>query len=905
MSVVMTLLQLSLWLLLVSMAPAVATFILTKLLPRHGYDPEHAPHIARLIFKIGGHRSGNNLADKFKAVLEGLGIRIQFVRAQSPAESRAESRAVSPAESRAESLADSLAESPAEFHTRFPAKLPADSSAEFSAEFPAEFPAELPADSLQLDDLEAKLEELKRQDAQHLLSAWHAASSHAKQNNDHLRAFAVEYDNNDLLGEVLDIWWEEAADAEEQRLEAEAAVQHEAYVAKMERRATRAYEILTIRTLLDKWQDATEEELERTEAARRHLLRKRTFEGWHTQHVEDETKVQNFILNNTLQTWSQVTLHHEVRSKVATHWHEQQLCKEALHTMYEESLGGLADEFHHTTLAKRCLETWTDQTRTLGEEHRVAAALDERLLLDEVFNIWLEETEQQQYDSYEAVRQFLVQGCQRDLDYWQEQAQLSALLRQFTAQDEAKATRDALKTWHGLSNDAQHNTQVADAFMAKESVDHWEREMKLKIFLEHEEYETKTSVLEQWALQEKLIWYQRHLETRDKRQTLDTLLSAAHQVRTERERHEQEAAYVDNYHTQSDVIDDWLTEFDKMSVQYQNAELINLYRTTKPCIEHWKERCHQNQARDTYYTKKADRNRARSLVSGVLDKWPDIAEAARRERMMSSLRQFRRKYKVELAQECFGKWLKAAADAVDTGRDAHDVNLHYKREDVNDHLDFWNLSARRATNLHHIAADAELEVYCEAWQGQLHENQDNMEDAVEIDEEQTRKRCWEKWEFQTLQQGSKRHLADTIHEKNERRVRRKIFYDWQEKAVPGATTRLANPRRSTLSRRSVRLARSSQHGGGGGGFYTASQLATFPPSLGPMPEFDEEPDAVSTPTRWTGGPAAAESAAAMAMATTTPSAILATPFERRLRQEYGARVAFAGIEEESGDDIYL
>jgi protein SFI1 len=33
----------------------------------------------------------------------------------------------------------------------------------------------------------------------------------------------VEYDNNDLLGEVLDIWHEEAAEAEELRRKAEAA----------------------------------------------------------------------------------------------------------------------------------------------------------------------------------------------------------------------------------------------------------------------------------------------------------------------------------------------------------------------------------------------------------------------------------------------------------------------------------------------------------------------------------------------------------------------------------------------------------------------------------------------------------------------------------------------------------
>ncbi|KAL2135809.1 hypothetical protein VTI74DRAFT_6875 [Chaetomium olivicolor] len=976
-----------------------------ELLPQHGYDPENAPsHISRLIFKIGGHRSGETLGDKFRSVLEGIGIKLEFVPGSANSSPRPASRASSAPSTtntrtsgfdlglagtrvprrrhsdvsgrserldvsdevsqplhyraghrrRSHSLGlaggDSTASSAKGFDrdgtgreaswflqrdhgfhhslaqpilSRPSAVVPVDlaqhrSALDFThgghraapdndaASCPPGQQTDLhrglalpvcpqpsPTVAVDMAELESKLAHLRRQEEQMFLSgvcaAWQAAASHAKQHNDQLRAFAAEYDHNDLLGEVLDIWYEEAAAAEEQRLKAEAATKYEAYVVKMERRATRTYEIFTTRTLLEKWQALAQEELERTEAARRHLLRKRTFEGWHAQHIKDETKVQNFILNNALQTWIQVALHHEVRNEVAAHWHEQQLCKDVLQTMYEECLGHLADDCYHTSLARGCLNTWADKARNLSEEYRVAAALDERLLLDEVVNIWLEETEQQQYDAYECTRQFLIQGCRKDLDHWQEQARLWALLRQFTTKDEADTMRSALETWHGLSHDAGCNAQLADAFMAKEPVDHWERMMKLKLFLEREEYETKASILEQWALEEKLAWYQRHLETRDKRQTLDTLLSAARQARAEHERREQEAGYVDDYHTQADVIDVWLAEIDKMSIQHQNADLVNLYRTTRPCIDHWRERCHQHQARDSYYTKRADRHRARTLVSGVLDEWPEIAERVRRERMMSNLRQFRRRYKVELAQECLGKWLQATADAVDTGRDAHDINLHYKREDVSDCLDFWNYSAKIAANLHRIAADAELEVYYGKWQTQLQENQENMVDAIEFDEEQTRKRCWEKWEFQTLQQGSKRHLADTINEKNERRVRRKILEDWQEKAVPGATI---NPRRSTLSsRRSIRLARSSRQG-----FYTASQLATLPP-LGPMPEFDEEPDAVSTPTRWTGNPLAA--------ATTTPSAILPTPFEQRLRQVYGgARVAFAGIDEESGEDLY-
>lgn len=51
-----------------------------QVLPGHGYDPENAPtNISRLIFKIGGLRSDGTLMDKFRSVLESMGIEVEFV----------------------------------------------------------------------------------------------------------------------------------------------------------------------------------------------------------------------------------------------------------------------------------------------------------------------------------------------------------------------------------------------------------------------------------------------------------------------------------------------------------------------------------------------------------------------------------------------------------------------------------------------------------------------------------------------------------------------------------------------------------------------------------------------------------------------------------------------------------
>ncbi|KAL2116308.1 hypothetical protein VTJ04DRAFT_8475 [Mycothermus thermophilus] len=923
--------------------PTTALFLAAEdvLRERH-LDPDNIPpHISRLIFKIGGERSRDSLGDKFHAVLEGLGIDLQFTDAgqlsdtsslaQSPQfpntgilvePTRATHTGSVSGSSRNVSLED--LPQPASVHRKWLAHSPTAPRPAPSASVPS---SKLRQGEASIEELEARLQALKQRQDNELLagafSTWHAKTRQRQQDNDAFWPLAVRTDARTLLTEVLDIWREEAQDAQERKADAEAAIEHSQWVAKMEKRASRVYEIYTARTTLDAWRSLALEERDRTAVARRHLVRKRAFDGWHAQHIEDEMKVENFILGHALKKWKDTALHQEVRSEVASQWYDQRLMKDSVDTMWEEYNNRIADEVYATELVNDCLRHWSTKAREFREEYQIASALDERLVRDEIVKNWLDALDTQRFDAHERTRQWLILGCRRDLDYWQEQARLSALLRQYITKRDQEVIRDALDVWQRAVAHAQDEAAVADAFMVMEPIEHWEREMKLKLWVEREEHETKAAVLEHWALEEKLAWYRRYDDTNLKRQTLDTFFAAAQQARRERESLERDAAEVDAYYLAGDTVDAWLGAVDKMRIHHHNANLVNLYRTTRPCIDHWREQQQLSQARTAYFRRQADKHRARALVNDVLDRWPGIAEAARRERMMTKLRQFRRKYKVELAQECLDQWLEATADALDRKDDADQVHLEYKREDLKDCLDLWNRAAKQAQVFHQIAADAELEVYLNKWQEQFEEAKENLQDAIDYDADNTRRRCWEKWEFETLQAGGKRHLATTLLEKNERRVRRRILNEWHQKAVPGAAD-LLNPRLSTLSaRRSVRqqLSRSTT---AASGFYTASQLAILRPppdpgsstpqvGLGPMSEFDEEPlvpdpddpGFMSTPTRLR-----SSTRTPARRLTSTPSAILPSPYERELRRQYGGvglmrqrGVGFSDINEESGEDL--
>lgn len=60
--------------------PTNALFLAAEtVFPRHHIDPDDVPaHLSRLMFKIGGDREGTSLMDKFRSVLGGMGIELDF-----------------------------------------------------------------------------------------------------------------------------------------------------------------------------------------------------------------------------------------------------------------------------------------------------------------------------------------------------------------------------------------------------------------------------------------------------------------------------------------------------------------------------------------------------------------------------------------------------------------------------------------------------------------------------------------------------------------------------------------------------------------------------------------------------------------------------------------------------------
>ncbi|KAK4173597.1 Sfi1 spindle body protein-domain-containing protein [Triangularia setosa] len=800
--------------------------------------------------------------------------------------------------------------------------------------------------AVDIQALEAKLAQLKMAEDEALLKdalkTWKYYSRTAQDTNRELLAIAEDVDDRDIKNEVLEVWKDEYWVLLEEQANIQAFVEHREYTERMEKRAKRVYEIYTVRNTLAYWHDFALDERDRTAIARRHLVRKKAFEAWRQQLIEDEAKVTNFILMHALQKWSQSTLHSEVRHRVAVKTDQQALIKECLGMIQETQKMRVADTIWSIQIVRSSLGIWFAMANVAMDHHELAIDVDERLVLDEATGIWHEETLDLQDTATEAAVEGLRQECRRTMAYWQEQARLNKLLRWYQDADEEDTRYHVLDTWYSALQGAIQDAEDADAVLLRDPLTQWENMTKLKIFTERDDNFTKFDVLSHWANKERLAFFRRYITELTMVGTLKSMQAATHRVRNERAVDLRKAYNMDNYYVWGDVVDEWLMALD-VGVAWKhrrNADVVNIFRTCRPIVDHWLDYHWAINERDRRAGRQADVMVKRFRVIGTLDKWPLITEKKRRERLMSSLRQFRRDYKVQLASSCLEWWFHFAGDHVDNGRYAHDTNIHYESEDINGQLNHWVEVARTASDMQDVAVDAELEVYCNHWIEELHEAQANSEYAINYDEDKTLGQCWQAWEFEALQQTSKNQMALTVQDRNDKRWCSQILDDWQQQANPEVTQ--FDPRASIMSRRSTRgRAQASGDDILGPADFTASQLAIVntstlpdrtrfsrpsypetprvptvsqlgrnpPPSarfstrsrnLGPMLEFDEtsflpdtetnDPGFMSTPTRRT-----STLRPLGYRPTTTPSAILPSPLERGLRSEYGGNGSLVTI----------
>ncbi|EPE03750.1 centrin-binding protein sfi1 [Ophiostoma piceae UAMH 11346] len=568
---------------------------------------------------------------------------------------------------------------------------------------------------------------------------------------------------------------------------------------RLMRRAARVYTITTLFNAINHWQAMACEEVSRTKVARRHILRKKVFFAWRDQTASDNAKVTTLALGWFVQRWmSALRQAQNEGDHLAVQFYHRDLVTVKFWSWFRAHQEQTATAWANDRLKRQAIESWLRAGMIASSIKEDADILARHVLLSATGNQWIDQTQTQESILLRIEEQENETYMRAALQDWAKESFCRTQLRAVQSANDTRAKETAFDTWRQSAADSQHRAAQLDLDIAEEYVAHWHRETRLAMFRADYEFDLKTDAVHSWILAEKLAFLMRYRDEQLLRKTclaLKATFGTSDQGQGEQEREDELAQTADGlykFNIVSAFVSAYHAKAEDSSILQQTAKHIDKATlATKYMCEDWATAA----ARFAENEEVARRGAFYVGVVNSIDGWSAHARTVREHRLRSTYRSFRRQAKRQAAAECVAIWSSALADVGDEatandgsglggGYDVADELLYeHETHTIFAALNNWILETNDRLFQHSVAAEADTEVYLSRWRLELAGCEELGAAAAEHDTVTQMAGRWDDWELQAVQARAREHTAAALHEKNDRRLGRRVLAVWQQQLV--------------------------------------------------------------------------------------------------------------------------
>ena len=567
---------------------------------------------------------------------------------------------------------------------------------------------------------------------------------------------------------------------------------------KIMRRAGRAYDLSIMHKAFTHWSVLAEGEAERTETARRHLLRRKFFGAWCQQNAEDQERVSTFTARYALRHWSKAAAERE-----GTH--------QRVATVHGDKVSGEAG--------------W--QWMAVWKQHDVAATAvidgQDRSLLGRVARSWYVQTtrlvETERQTAERAHRGF----CESTLRDWQKQAAQQRGLRQYNARHKQNRLAGVVHNWRGQVKALQEREEQLRVRNLRDWADQWRNEAKLAWHQNFQDDYLKGQAVYEWMLQERAAVLRRYHDRRRKQSAVGRLMVSFDETKADHIQLDEKATVLNKKNVLADVTSAAHEELLDHRSQLEAAQQTSTLQLAAEAFTTLAQGVASHEEMEALTRRGAYYVSTFNAMSG----WAEFAKQTREDRLRVTYRHLRRAVKKTLASDCLSHWTAATDSSLASGWEADAVRSENAKSELIDTMNHWIAETNDKLIKHGIAVEGDLEVHVSKWRVQADKYQGAADDASEHDAFLEMKGCWDAWELQSVQVRGRQHTAAELGDKNNKRTTRQALGLWREASLPGFPE---DPHASFAGRQSARRNM--------GTWRTAHYGHSSP--LGPMSAFDDD-----------------------------------------------------------------
>lgn len=697
------------------------------------------------------------------------------------------------------------------------------------------------------------------------IQKWRDKSANLRRSNKNLEMIAFQHDKSVLLHQALETWynrWRGKRQADELRK----------FFAYLERRATKARDLFLLQKAFTHWAQSSIEEIQRTAAARRYIMRTRVFNAWKDITAVNELKVRRYVLRKFFGIWRHRSHAISANSDLAATTFESNVVRNTYRTWIRNFLSHITSRVQVNRIKQRTVTSWAAMLRKLRGKEMYADEIRRSQLLKRTLRNWKLRADETSTKYRQAELQHISAVCGASIKKWRRETRFAPAQVLVHHDIKGRLLRHTFELWFQRSKQARQSVQFDRARVLREAWISWSYQLRFRAVQSQVVNNLLVQTLYKWALKERMLLAQRLRTRSNLRRCFKTWL---HVSRTSRE----ESSIAESIALHQGIIRTKRLAMEKIIFslrQRKNLEWIAVERyplnLLRSSVNTWSDHSRHLQQLRRWASDAA----FYFLASRSLRIWAESVEISKREKRKIAYGNVRRLIKFNIAKKSFLQWRERARNVASVQVQALNI-LHNRNMIIGmNAFDRWRAYTAEAMEMEFSCRNTLLRRLFVTWRTHLSRFQMMQSEAMLNFEELQQNRYMKKFRLRTLQIRAQVAYASDIHHRNSKRTFRKMFTYWRQRALQ--------------KRHSEQNGSSTIDMSSGSTIYQGNANAWSDFEEGP--EFDNGLEATRTQILIPGYLSTPSKrnerilAATTRFSSTTPRVPLSAPMERHLRAQY-------------------
>lgn len=559
----------------------------------------------------------------------------------------------------------------------------------------------------------------------------------------------------------------------------------EKFFGNLEKRAGRARDLFLLTKAFTHWAQCTSDEILRTSAARRHILRTRYFNAWRDITVVNELKVRRQGLSKFLGIWRQKGSHVATLQDEASGFRMTHLAANTYREWFWTFCDRRSPTWYATKLRIKFFDKWRQLTRGLTIRATWSADFAHSRVIRKVVLLWrsrLDETRQLDDDAQLFRRRALLmsasESLHREVDY-------APLKRRVELRVDSRLARSALLGWATKTRLSWSAAQINELRIMRNAWTAWNDRLRCQTLSRTIDDRIVVQALYRWVIAERLALCERvgKVKLKDRvfaywRSKTDAVCSnlgrADYRVRTSREQR-----------MKSQVLEMWTAQAQATMADEAKAQQYRRRRLAVAALEQWTSQARRLSEMDEWC------KRAQFFVSATstINRWREALISTKKARRREAYASIRRAQKIKMTRTLLLKWHNAATNVLELQHQAQYIDEQRLLLAQTSILYQWHGHTLQIVDMKH-QADASRNRHLLAAQfhilsGRSDATQRLNSTAIEHITESTEitaRRSLNKLNLRLFQIKSHREMAESFEDRTRRKHIRLMLKHWSERS---------------------------------------------------------------------------------------------------------------------------